>query len=51
MLAILAVLSDIPAYLFTFIGDLTGQDMSPAIDAFSRSFGKMIESFESMFKK
>lgn len=51
MLAILAILSDIPAYLFTAIGNLTGQDMSEEIDAFSRSFGKIIEKFESIFKK
>ncbi len=45
MLAILAFLSDIPAYLFTVIGNLTGQDMSGVIDEFNKSFASIIEKF------
>lgn len=49
MLAILAVLSDIPAYLFTMLGNLTGQDMSGVIDEFNKSFSSVIEKFEKVF--
>lgn len=51
MLAIFAILSDIPAFLLTFIGDLTGQDMSGAIDAFNRSFARILEKAGNIIDK
>lgn len=50
MLAILAALSEIPAYLFTLIGNITGQDMSGIIDEFNMSFKRIIEKFEENFE-
>ncbi len=49
MLAVLAVLSDIPAYFLTIIGSVTGKDMSGVIDEFNKSFKAIIEKFEEKF--
>lgn len=46
MLAVLAFFSDIPLYLLTLIGQLTGQDMTEEIDAVNKLFRSLAEKFE-----
>ncbi len=51
MLAILAVLSDIPAYIATLISELTGNDMSAMVDFFNFGIRDMIDALEQFLIK
>lgn len=46
MLAIFAVLSDIPAYIAAAISQLTGADTSGFLNIFNDAFAKVIEIAE-----
>ena len=48
MLAIFAVLSDIPAYIAAAISQLTGADTSEFLDLFNGGFAKVIEFAETL---
>ena len=48
MLAIFAVLSDIPAYIAAAISQLTGADTSEFLNNFSDGFAKVIEIAETI---
>lgn len=43
MIAVIAMLSDIPYYIAEIISKLTGADASAFLDAFSNIFSKVIE--------
>ena len=48
MFAVLAMLSDIPAYLAALISELTGADMTGFVDFFNSNFSKIIEAAEQI---
>lgn len=48
MLAIIAMLSDIPYYIAEFISKLIGADMSGFVSNFSDIFAKVIEAVEKL---
>ena len=51
MLAILAILSDIPAYISALISELIGADTSAFVDFFNNGFANVIEAFEQILTK
>ena len=48
MMAIIAILSDIPYYVAELVSKLTGADTSAFLDAFSDGFAKIIELAEKL---
>ena len=48
MMAIIAMLSDIPMYVAQIISKLTGMDTSVIADLFGGAFAKMIEFAETI---
>ena len=48
MIAIIAMLSDIPMYVAQIISKLTGMDASGITDLFSDAFAKIIELAETV---
>lgn len=48
MMAIIAILSDIPMYVAEIISKLTGADTSAFVGAFSDGFAKIIELAEKL---
>ncbi len=51
MLAIISILSDIPAYIAALISELTGADTSAFVEFFNSGFENAIEIFEQILKK
>ena len=49
MLGIIAVLSDIPAYIAEIISKVTGNDMSAVLDVFNFGIRDIIEAIEQIF--
>ncbi len=50
MMAIIAILSDIPMYIAQMISEITGADTSEFISAFSDVYTKIIELAENILK-
>lgn len=50
MMAIIAMLSDIPMYIAQMISEITGADTSEFINAFNGIYAKVIELAESILK-
>lgn len=48
MLAIIAILSDIPAYIAAAVSQLTGADISEVTGIFNDGFAKVIEIAETL---
>ena len=48
MMAIIAILSDIPLYIAQMISEITGADTSEFINVFSDVYAKIIEFAESI---
>lgn len=50
MMAIIAILSDIPMYIAQIISGITGADTSEFINAFSDVYAEIIEFAENILK-
>ena len=48
MLAVFAMLSDIPAYIAAFVSQLTGADMSGFVNFFNDGIAKVFEIVETL---
>ncbi len=51
MFAIIAILSDIPAYIAALVSKITGADTSAFIDFFNNGLKNAVEALEQIFSQ